>query len=161
MIRACSCRATCTKKLAQRQAGRNARSGRRYTGLRPVQPRSRQFGTARLNDRGVNEHERKDDHDYARSPCDEVETPTISVVSHQVAAVDEEQDKDQDDWQPDTVGDLGEDQNFEERRARQKNDASANDDESSVERIERRRFLDLAVEAGFETKPFADHVRSG
>ena len=81
-----------------------------------MQPSAAQLRAAGLGDGGVDQDEGENDHDDAHRPGDQVEAPGVGVFAHQVAAVDKQQNEDQHHRQPDAVGDLREDENFEERR---------------------------------------------
>ena len=48
----------------------------------------------------------------------------VDVVAHEVSAVDEKQNEDDDDGEPDAVADLREDENLPERSVGKQNDAA-------------------------------------
>jgi len=89
---------------------------------------SDQAGAGGFGEGGVDQHDREDDHDDAGGPGDQVETPGVGVFAHQVAAIDQQQNENQYDGKPDAVGDLREDENFEQRGFGQQDDSAADDD---------------------------------
>ena len=124
-----------------------------------VKQTARRCGTWLRNEGSVQEDQREDDHDDARGPGDDVEAPGVGVLAHQIAAIDQDQNEDEDDRQPDAVAYLRINQNFPERRLGNEHDARADHDERGVKRIKCGSFFEFAVETGFEAKAFADDVR--
>ncbi len=107
------------------------------------------------------EDEGEDDHEDGGDPGDEVEEDAVGVFAHEVFAVDEQEDEDDDDRKPNAIAYLGEDENFPEWGVGKKDDASADEDEDGVQPVERGSFLEFVVEASFEAETFTDDVSSG
>jgi len=104
------------------------------------------------------EDEGEDDHGDGGDPGDDVEEDGVGVLAHEVFAVDEKKDEDDDDGEPDAVADLREDEDFPERGVGQHDNAAADKDENCVEPVEGGSFLEFVIEAGFEAEAFADDV---
>ena len=107
------------------------------------------------------ENEGEDDHGDSSDPGDEVEEETVGVFTHEIFAVDEEKNEDDDDGKPNAIADLREDEDFPERGVGDKNDAAADKNENGIEPVEGWGFAELVVETGFEAEAFADDMRGG
>ena len=95
---------------------------------------------------------------YGCYPCDYVEGSCVDVVAHQIAAVDEQEHEDQDDWEPDAVAYLREDENFFQRGVGNQNDGGPYHDHARVEAVEDWGVIEFVVDARLEAHAFADHV---
>ena len=114
-----------------------------------------------LSDGLEDENEGEDDHGDGSDPCNEVEDETVGVLAHKIFAVDEEKDEDDHDGQPNTIADLGEDEDFPERGVGKHDDAAADKDKDGVEPVEGGGFAKFVVKTGLEAEAFADDVRGG
>ena len=106
----------------------------------------------------ADENEGQQDHGDGGDPGDDVEQECIGVLSHEVFAVDEKKNKDDDDGEPDAVAQLRKDEDFPEWRVGQKNDAGAHDDEHGVKPVEGGGFAEFVINAGFKAHAFANDV---
>src|ERR1700730_5008728 len=114
-----------------------------------------------MEDGDVDEDEGENDHGCGGDPGDDVESARIHQVTHEVAAIYQQEDEYQHDGKPDTVTDLREDENFFKRRTGNQDDGSADNDHSGVEAVEDRSIVELVIDACFETHSLANHVRGG
>ncbi len=105
--------------------------------------------------------EGQDDHKDGGDPGNDVEDEGVGVFAHEIFAVDEEQNEDDDDGEPDAVADLREDEDFPEWGVGEKDDAAADDDEDGVEPVEGGGFAEFVIDASFEAQAFADDVSGG
>src|ERR1700678_1281004 len=126
-----------------------------------VSERADHASAAGIGDERVDEDEGQDDHDDADRPRNQIESPGVGVVAHQIATINKEQEKDKDHGKPDAVGYLRQQKNFEERGVRQQNNPAAHDDQSRVEGVEGGSFFHLVVDSGFESQTFPNYVRGG
>ena len=124
-------------------------------------PRRSALGGGRMEelvDGLYDQDEGEDDHGDSSNPGDEVKEEPVGVLAHEIFAVHQEQDEDDDDGEPDAVPDLRKDQDFPERCVGEEDDSCADDNEQCVEPVEGRGFAKFVVDPGFEAKAFANDV---
>ena len=114
-----------------------------------------------LEDGLADQDDGEDDHEDGGDPGDDVEEERVGVLSHQVFAIDQQEDEDDHDGEPDTVAYLGEDENFPERRVGDHDESGADYDQDGVEPVESGGFAEFVVDARFEAEAFANDVRGG
>ena len=85
-----------------------------------------------LGDTLVDEDKGEGDHGEGGDPGYDVEEKRVGVLAHEVFAIDEKQDEDDDDGEPDTVTNLREDENFPKRGIGKENDAATDDNQDAV-----------------------------
>src|ERR1700758_2960996 len=88
-----------------------------------------------LEQRRPSENQSETDHGDGSGPGNEIESKSVDVFAHEVAAIDEQQDKNNNDREPDAVAHLREDQDFPQRCVWKKDDAAADDDQQGVEAV--------------------------
>ena len=104
------------------------------------------------------QYEGQNDHGHGCDPSNDVEKQRIRVLSHEVLAVDEQQNKDDHDGKPDAIANLGKDKDFPKWCVGKENNTGADDDEHAVKPVEGWGLLELMIKASFETEAFADDM---
>ena len=120
-----------------------------------------QSGAGGLEQGRIYEQERNEYHHDARAPGHHVEAQRIDMLAHQIAPIDQKKDENEHYRQPDSVGHLREDKNFQQRCVRKQDDARADNNEPRIQRIKRGSLPHLVIQTGFKTKTFTNDVSGG
>src|SRR5437588_660903 len=101
---------------------------------------------AGTEDADVDEDEGESDHGCGGDPGDGVERACIHEVTHEVAAIYQQEDEYQHDGKPDTVTYLRKDEDFLERGTGNQDDGSADNNHAGVKAVENRSIVKLVID---------------